>query len=544
MNCYMLRKLPGGGGNRTNDKAIIVRRHAALGDVICASTVASKLAEQGFGVTFQSHSSTHCLLRRIGDIDHITESNSQPTVNLDGAYENDPHRRKKHFHTMFFEAANAQLRPRQIYLIETNCRPHLLVTDKEREVSMARFAQYPRPWVFLCPRSNSYVVRQVPDYIWEEAAKKIPGTKFWLGTHPGPPGIVDLQVRHLDNVILWLAVADLLITVDTGPIHIGAALNIPIVGLGQSSSPNWHLNDQNDFMTLWPEGNLGCLDCQENLCPISQYTPPCQHFDPEKIAAAATAKLTKGKISAAISIYKPDVATINRCLNCVLPQVDEIVITYDQAGIVPEGMITDPKIRVVKKELHDIGYGRKQNFGVRHTTGDTLLLLNDDVFLDPEAVAKMKECLTGDVGMVSNHLRYPDGTIYHAGKIRSVGQMGWSHADYRKHLPRFEQPVELENCCGACTLVRREAFYDIDGFDEDFYIFAEDDAFALAMRREGWKIMFTPHSTGVHMEHQSVKKTGDITHLLGRANATFHRKWHAYLEWNKSRVPGNFEYLK
>lgn len=151
--------------------------------------------------------------------------------------------------------------------------------------------------------------------------------------------------------------------------------------------------------------------------------------------------------------------------------------------------------------------------------------------------------MTDRVGMVSNHLRYPDGTIYHAGKFRNLGEMGWHHRDYKKFIPTLTQPTELENCCGACILVRREAFYDINGFDEDFYIFAEDDAMCLAMRREGWRIIFTPRSTGVHMEHQSVKKTGDITALLHRANAAFHRKWHPYLEWNKGRVPGNFEYL-
>jgi GT2 family glycosyltransferase len=442
---------------------------------------------------------------------------------------------------MFFDAANSQLQGRQMQAgMELNCRPRLRMTGAEMDNARKKFEQYPRPWIFICPRSNSFAARTVPDGVWKEAAQQMPGTKFWIGLHPGPDGIVDLAIRHFDLVILYLAVADLLVTVDTGPIHVGAALNIPIVGIGQSSAPDWHLNDQNDYVTVWPDG-LDCLDCQQNLCPKSQYTPPCQSIDPAKIVAAAKAKL-HGGISACISCYKPEIETLNRCLGCVLPQVKEVIICYDQAGQLPGGIRQDPKIKIVKKAAHDIGYGRKQNYAVRHSTGEFVLLLNDDVFLDPGAVEKMMMVMAPGVGMVSNHLRYPDGTIYHAGKVRSPGQMGWSHADYKKYIPRFQEPTELENCCGACVLVRRKAFYEIDGFDEEFYIFAEDDAMCLALRRAGWKIIFTPHSTGIHMEHQSVKKTGDISGLLARANATFSRKWGKYLDWNRNRVPGDFNY--
>ena len=92
---------------------------------------------------------------------------------------------------------------------------------------------YPRPWVFICPRSESYPHRQVPTRRGL-ILRPGQGTKFWLGLHPAPPGIVDLAVRHVDNLIIWLSAADLLISVDTGPMHIGAALGIPIVAILQS----------------------------------------------------------------------------------------------------------------------------------------------------------------------------------------------------------------------------------------------------------------------------------------------------------------------
>lgn len=144
--------------------------------------------------------------------------------------------------------------------------------------------------------------------------------------------------------------------------------------------------------------------------------------------------------------------------------------------------------------------------------------------------------------MVANLLRYPDGTIYHAGKARGPGQRGWGHRDYKHRDCTIKEPTEMENVCGACVLVSRKAFYEIDGFDEEFFIYAEDDSFALSMRQQGYKIIFTPHSEGTHLEHQSTKLLGNISDLVGAANTTFSRKWGRYLDHNINRIPGNFDY--
>ena len=282
--------LDGGGNHKSLKGSVSVLRTAALGDVLCSTVVADKLAGLDFDVHFQAHSSTHCILRRCPSIYRISEPRQGADVNLDGAYETDPGRRRKHFHEMFMQRANDQLRKRNIDLgPPTNCRPRLIVQSDEREAAKARFANYPRPWVFICPRSQSFAHRQCPDSAWVEIAMHVAGTKFWLGLHPAPSGIVDLECRHFDNVILWLSAADLLITVDTGPMHIAAALGVPVVAIVQSSSPNYHLNNQNDYIAV--AGPLDCLNCQQDVCPINAISPPCQQVNVGGIAAWANARL-------------------------------------------------------------------------------------------------------------------------------------------------------------------------------------------------------------------------------------------------------------
>lgn len=551
--CFLIRESPGGGGNalygamRNGDKTstpLIVRRTAAMGDALCATVVADALIRQGFEVEMQSHPHCHCLLRRHPLLYDVRTPDGFCHVDLDGAYENDPQRRQKHFHQMFFEKADLQLRARGIYMgLPRNCKPHIRVNQTSKNAAHSRFSSYDRPWVFVCPRSDSYAVRQIADGVWSEIAAKTAGTKFWLGRHPAPTNFVDLKNQHFDNVIEWISVADLLITVDTGPMHVAAALGVPVVAISQSSSPELHLNDQNDYIAIAPK--LDCLNCQQNVCPKNAHLPPCQYIDPDFVAKWANARLRyrfSEDVSAIVPIYQPEVGTLNRCLECVLPQVSEVIVTGEGYSRVPAGALQHPKIRYVQTPQTQIGYGRNTNFGVRHSNGRFLLLLNDDVFLDPGAVDRMKEEMKSDVGMVAHLLRYPDGTIYFAGKMRSPGSRGWGHIDLRHRDPTIKDPCDMENVCGASVLVRREAFYGIDGFDEEFFIYAEDDDFSLRIRRAGWKIRYTPNASGVHMEHQSTQKLGQINDVVGKANAVFDRKWRKYLDHNINRVPGNFDF--
>lgn len=533
-----------GGGNFRSDPCVSVRRNLAIGDCVASLCVVDKLVEQGVRVEFQANPAIHCVLRRHGRIQRIIEPNGFCHINLDGVYENHPQRRTRSFSDLFIESANNQLRTMGVSLGEPkNCTPRLIVSPVVKEATRKQLEKYPKPWTFICPRSHNYFCRTVPDPTWSSAARGIHGTKFWIGLHPAPDGIVDLKATHFDNIINYLSVADLLLSVDTGPMHVAAALGTPVVAIGQSSSPELHLSDQRDYAVLWPEG-LECLNCQKNSCPIDYYNPPCQKIDPARITDAANKRLSrKESVSAIISVYRPEPDVFTKCIACVLPQVDEVIVCRDLAGAFPTNAPQHPKIKYVVKNQSAIGYGRKQNYASRHSSGKYLLLMNDDVFLDPNAVARMVEQMSiHRVGVVSNLLRYGDGTIYHAGKIRQPGVKGWMHIDYKQRHHSFITPVELENCCGACVLVRRAAHYDVLGFDEDFYLYAEDDDYALKMRKNGWKIMFTPHSTGVHLEHQSTQKTANIGTLVANANATFTKKWGRYLEHNLNTIPGNFNY--
>ena len=85
-----------------------LRRSLALGDVLCATVVADKMwrADRPWKCSVPGgvpHS------RRCKNVASFTEPRGYAHINLDAAYENDPHRASKTFHRMFIDRANQQL---------------------------------------------------------------------------------------------------------------------------------------------------------------------------------------------------------------------------------------------------------------------------------------------------------------------------------------------------------------------------------------------------------------------------------------------------
>lgn len=527
-------------------RAISIRRTHSIGDVLAATCVATALQEMGYPVIFQSDPFHHAMLRRVPKMGTVIPPNRPAQINLDGAYENHPERTTRHIAEMYIEKANADLDPLQIRIPAVqNFAPKLVCEPELKVGALKLIAKYPKPWVMICPRSNSWVNKTVPDAIWGAAAKGINGTCFWMGNHaPAPAGIVDAGVRSVDALTAFLACADLVLTTDTGPMHITAALGTPLIVINQSRNADLYLSDQRDFTTIAPT-HLPCLACSQNICPLDATNPPCQNMPPEMISSAANDHLKwrfGNKISAVIAVYKPDIHRLNKCLKHVLPQVDEVIIVGDLDTPWPmDGVMLDDKIHLARKNAHQTGYGRKANYGARRSRGAFIWFLNDDVFLNEGVGEILVSSMRDGVAAVSHTLRYPDGKIQYAGKYRPRGACGFGHLDHRKENSRYTEPVEQESFCGASVLVRRDAFFAADGFDERYFLFSEDDSLAMQLRQNGGRLIFDPRAEATHDEHQSINITDGWKQILHESSLKFRDKWHGYFHRNQDpAVLGTF----
>lgn len=530
-----------GGGNILPPQTIIVRRTAALGDALAASVVAERLNQLGYLVHWQTHPHVEPLMKRVPFIQKVLTYATHADVNLDQCYETHPFKKMLHFHHLFYEAANTQLRAKGITLGKpSNCRPQIAITKAERSLAYQQLAKYPIPWTFICPGSQYYNVRTVPGHIWADAARNIVGTKFWIGLADAPEGIVDLKCREVDQLLTLISAADLLITPDTGPLHFAAAMGVQVLAISQSSSPNLHLSDLCDFETIGL--GLDCENCQLTKCPKGEFAPPCQNQNPEQIAAAANRKLKRDTVSCVIPTFNAPADRLTRCINAVLPQVDEIIVTAAADGTFPAGAPRHPKVQYVQSSKRDQGFGKNCNFGIRHSSGSQILLLNDDAYLNPDCVKELKKQAAPGVGLVAHLLRYQSGRIYFAGRQRRNGERGCGHIDYNEWHPTFQEPKEMEAVSATSLLINREAFYRSKCFNERFHMYAEDDDISLRIRQHGYKIIYTPHATGIHEGNATSGPTGNMNRWIQESGKLMEELWGKYWDHNRNRVPGTFDY--
>jgi len=281
---------------------IIVRRTAGIGDSLAATVVADLLHEQGHEVVWQCHPEVIPIIKRHPTIVRVEPPRGHCDVNLDGCYENHPNARLVHFHDIFIMAAAVQLE-RIGVLLELNRPPkppNLRQSETNETASRVSLSIWDRPWVVIVPRSH-FQTRCVPDSVWREVCAGIDGTSLWSGQHPQPDTAYGVGCRDAGRLCDLIAVADLVVTVDTGPMHIASAYGVPMVVISQSHDVHLRLSPLSDFEVV-KRRDLDCLNCQRHRCPIDPYNPPCGQIDPQELADVVNRKLAKLEPSNPIAV--------------------------------------------------------------------------------------------------------------------------------------------------------------------------------------------------------------------------------------------------
>lgn len=342
-----------------------------------------------------------------------------------------------------------------------------------------------------------------------------------------------IRTQRIDGCLGLYEKAAALVTIETAHLHLSKASKVPTFVLAaegwRGSAPHPKFKFYMKY-NEW-ETRKGALIDAVNLA----INPP--------VEVTLSAQPT---VSCIIPIYKPDAAMLLKCLAAVSPQVDEIIITREAGALLPAEVLdeSNPKIKYVTHPETGIGFGRNVNFGAKVATSDYLLVLNDDCFLEPNAVEKMKEVMAKDVGLVGHFLKFPNGKIYHSGKIRQGS--GFIHIDGigTRTNETIAYPCEMENVNGASFMFRRSVFEAIGGYDELYQFYCEDDDICMKVRQSGWRIWYTPFARGVHLSQSETSKVPGINQIMAASNARFADRWQMYFRHNAGNNLGNFDYLK
>lgn len=209
----------------------------------------------------------------------------------------------------------------------------------------------------------------------------------------------------------------------------------------------------------------------------------------------------------------------------------------------------DPKVKIVTYE-GGFNYSSINNVGVKETKGEYLLFLNNDTeVISPDWMEQLlMYAQRKDVGAVGAKLYYADNTIQHAGVVIGLGaHRSAGHTHYkmpREHLGymgRLCYAQDVTAVTGACLMVKKSIYEDVDGLDESFTISLNDVDLCLKIREKGYLNIFTPFAELYHYESKTRgMEEGEKLRRYERECAHFRDKWKEQLDAGDPYYNPNF----
>jgi tetratricopeptide (TPR) repeat protein/GT2 family glycosyltransferase len=169
------------------------------------------------------------------------------------------------------------------------------------------------------------------------------------------------------------------------------------------------------------------------------------------------------------------------------------------------------------------------NEGIRKCLGKDctyLLVLNQDMYLEPGAVAAMVQCMETHpmAGIASplEHLRsQPEGQVL-AGGLDAF-PFGVHQTGTRSE---FSHDSQIAWANGSCMMLRKEMVHQIGLLDEGFRLICSDSDYSFTARSRGWQVWRVGAAYGLH-EHGASGAGKDMALELMKIEDMLHfaRKW-------------------
>jgi len=239
---------------------------------------------------------------------------------------------------------------------------------------------------------------------------------------------------------------------------------------------------------------------------------------------------------------KDEVPSLKKCINSILNKSTyknyEIIIVENNSKNKNtfkyyDELSKNEKIRVIKWDK-EFNYSAINNFGVKHATGEYILLLNNDV----EVITNnwMEEMLMHaqrkEVGIVGVKLYYPDNSVQHCGVILGVGgiadHLGKEASRYDVgHLGRLCVTQNLSAVTAACLMIKKSIYEEVGGLSEEFVVAYNDVDLCMKVRQKGYLIVLNPFAELYHYESKSrgMENTEEKVNRFIKEVEMFKDKW-------------------
>lgn len=263
-----------------------------------------------------------------------------------------------------------------------------------------------------------------------------------------------------------------------------------------------------------------------------------------------------------ISIIIVNYNSINMVIDCINSIFEKTKnVTYEI--IVVDNASQNNIEQVLRKEFgnnvkivlsnKNLGFGKANNLGASYAKGKYLFLLNPDTILINNAIKKLYDYLKSNpkVGVAGGNLYTPEllptpshclifddlkteydkSTWHNIIKEKIVQKIHMKKKGIlNKKVFNYSGYVQkVAYVFGADMMLSKELFDELNGFDSDFFMYAEEQELSWRISRKGYDIVNVPDAKIIHLEGATVKEQNKFS------ERQFKMRMHGTLTYFKKR---------
>lgn len=175
-----------------------------------------------------------------------------------------------------------------------------------------------------------------------------------------------------------------------------------------------------------------------------------------------------------------------------------------------------PQVHIIKNNANS-GFAKGYNDALKHIEADYFILLNSDVEVTFNWIKPIIALMDSDKTIAACQPKILDfkNKLYfeYAGAAGGfIDKYGYPFCrgrifnELEKDNHQYDDAVEVFWATGACMFVRASAFWEVDGFDEDYFAHMEEIDVCWRMKNLGYQIYVEPKSKIYHVGGGTLNK--------------------------------------
>lgn len=213
------------------------------------------------------------------------------------------------------------------------------------------------------------------------------------------------------------------------------------------------------------------------------------------LAQSTTAQAVTAQAITAIVVTYDSAQVLPACLDALAGEgVPALVV--DNASADDSRQVAASRGAQVIANASNEGYGRANTIGASAATTPYILIVNPDLEIQSGAASALLAAAERypDAGMLAPRIVEPSGRVF----LQPRSLLSPPHLNRNGEMPIPTGDACLPFLSGACLLVRREVFLALGGFDQNIFLFYEDDDLCRRMRDAGHSLVHVDAAEARH----------------------------------------------